>query len=554
MAYPRPAPPSAETAWALAAGMTRLKAGDLSGAEAIFAGASAATPGSVGLAAALATVRNLLHKYKEARQIAENGLRRVPMHPVLLTELGNALAGLGKPGPAKRAFAQALKVAPNMLSAVEGLGQAAYAMGDFRASAAAWQQVCAARPDYTQGLLHLGHALRAAGQPDAAICAFAKIPESDPVAAEAAYGEGCAEQHLGHTEAAKAALSRAIALRPDICRYHRMLAGLKTFTPNDPQLIQLQKLAEKPDTLPVTEQIELHFALARAYEDMKAYARSFQHLKTANAIKRSQITYDESEQLRIPERIRRAWPAKVFTFPSGGCSSDVPIFIIGMPRSGTSLMEQILASHPDVAGAGETTLFGQSLRACHFDPLGMKVPDAPGCRTIGTRYAAALHALSPGAKHVVDKMPGNFLYAGLIHRTLPQAKLIHMQRTPLDCCFSCFATLFTAGHHYAYDLAELGRYYRAYQGLMTHWQAVLPPECLLTVRYEDLVADLAGTVRQVLRFCGLEWDNRCLDFSHTERVVLTASAAQVRRPLFTRGVGRAAPYSAELAPLKTILG
>lgn len=533
--------------------MARLKAGDLSGAEAIFAGASAAAPGSLGLAAALATVRNLLHKHKEARRIAENALRRVPGHPVLLTELGNALAGLHKPGPAKHAYQQALKVAPNMLAAEEGLGQTAYALGDFREAAQAWQSVCAARPDYPAGQLHLGHALRAGGHPEAALARFAKIPADDPAAAEAAYGMGCAEQHLGHPEAAKAALRRAIALRPEICRYHRMLAGLKTFTPDDPQLSALQRLAKKTAALPITEQIELHFTLAKAYEDLKDYPHSFQHLRSGNALKRSQITYDAAEQLSIPQRIRQAWPASAFASPSGGYPSDLPVFIIGMPRSGTSLSEHILAGHPDVYGAGETTLFRQTLRAGHFDTLGLKPPATEAYHAIGRQYVAALAARAPGTKHVIDKMPGNFLYAGLIHRALPRAKLIHIQRTPLDCCFSCYATLFTTGHHYAYALEELGDYYRAYQRLMDHWQQVLPEETLLTIRYEDLVTDLPGTLRRILAFCNLEWDSRCLDFTHTERVVLTASAAQVRRPLFTRGIGRASPYRADLAPLQAIL-
>ena len=170
-------------------------------------------------------------------------------------------------------------------------------------------------------------------------------------------------------------------------------------------------------------------------------------------------------------------------------------------------------------------------------------------RRLGAIYADQLARLAPGALRITDKMPSNFIYAGLIHLALPQAAMIHVVRDPVDTCVSCFTKLFVEGQAYAYDLAELGRYYRHYQVLMAHWRAVLPPGRMLEVRYEEIVADLDGVARRIVAHCGLEWDARCLDFHRSERLVRTASAAQVRRPIYTSSVGRWRRYEAFLAPL-----
>jgi hypothetical protein len=228
-----------------------------------------------------------------------------------------------------------------------------------------------------------------------------------------------------------------------------------------------------------------------------------------------------------------------------GNPSSVPVFIVGMMRSGSTLVEQILASHPQVFGGGELKHFGESVKRIPTTPagsatfpelvLGMTGQDY---RDLGTRYLAEIDRFAPRATHVTDKMLENFLFAGLIHLALPNAPIIHTVRDPVDTCLSCFSKLFAEGQNHTYDLAELGRYYRHYQTLMAHWQCVLPPGRILDVYYEDVVADLERQARRIIAHCGLDWDPRCLTFHQTHRSVLTASTAQVRQPIYSNAVGR----------------
>jgi Sulfotransferase family len=239
----------------------------------------------------------------------------------------------------------------------------------------------------------------------------------------------------------------------------------------------------------------------------------------------------------------------------------MPIFVIGMPRSGTTLIEQIIASHPLVHGAGELQTFNDVILTVR-GPDGNVLPypdflpalDATALQQIGARYIAEVRKLAPSGEHVTDKMPSNYYFAGLIHLALPNAKIIHSIRNPVDTCISCFSKLFSAEQNHTYDLAELGRYYKRYQALMAHWRRVLPAESILDVRYEDVVADLERQARRIIDYCSLPWDNRCLSFHETERPVRTASATQVRQPIYKSAVGRWRVYEGQLDPLLRALG
>jgi len=220
-----------------------------------------------------------------------------------------------------------------------------------------------------------------------------------------------------------------------------------------------------------------------------------------------------------------------------------------MPRSGSTLIEQILASHPSVAAAGEISDLPDLV--ADLGPFPEAAASAPSerLRRLGHDYVARLGARAPSAARITDKMPANFRLVGLIHRALPQAYIIHSRRDPLDTCLSCYSKLFTEGHLYTYDLGELGRYYRAYAALMEHWRGVLPPGRMLEVHYEALVDDIEGEARRLVAYCGLPWDDRCLAFYRTARPVRTASANQVRRPIYRSSLARAAAYGALLQPL-----
>ena len=269
------------------------------------------------------------------------------------------------------------------------------------------------------------------------------------------------------------------------------------------------------------------------------------------------IAYDEPVALALFDRIEQVFSPEVMRAKRGGGDpSPVPIFVVGMPRSGTTLVEQILASHPMVHGAGELKTMNDVVLTVR-GPDGNTIPypefvpslDPAALKAIGARYLALLRELAPHGERVTDKMPSNYYFVGLIHLALPNARIIHTMRDPVDTCISCFSKLFTAEQNHTYDLGELGRYYRRYERLMAHWRRVLPPGRMLDVRYEDVVADLDGQARRIIDYCGLPWDDRCLSFHETDRPVRTASATQVRQPIYSSAVGRWKVYEEYLGPL-----
>jgi hypothetical protein len=237
-----------------------------------------------------------------------------------------------------------------------------------------------------------------------------------------------------------------------------------------------------------------------------------------------------------------------------GDPSRIPVFVLGMPRSGSTLIEQILASHSKVFGAGELADLNDTIDAVArlnnwSYPEMVARMSSEQLRQLGMSYVDRIRACAPTAARIVNKMPANFGLIGLIHLALPNARIIHTSRDPIDTCLSCFSLLFAAGHPYAYDLAELGRYYHGYHRLMQHWRAVLPEGVMLEVRYEDVVADLSGQTRAMVRHCGLEWEDSCLAFHKTRRPIQTASMCQVRQQIYRTSVGRPHRYQDLLQPL-----
>jgi hypothetical protein len=304
------------------------------------------------------------------------------------------------------------------------------------------------------------------------------------------------------------------------------------------------------------------FAAAKAYDDLKRYDDAFAYLTRANALKRKAIAYDEPQVLNLFERIRSTFTAALVDAKAGGGSAaQTPIFVLGMPRSGTTLVEQILASHPRVKGAGELKDMNETINSVRgSDGMQLAYPEFVADLSrddlvrIGDAYTSRLARHAPGAERITDKMPSNFYFLGLIHLALPGAKIIHTQRNPVDTCLSCFSKLFAGEQNQTYDLAELGRYYRAYHGLMAHWRSVLPKGAFLDVQYEDVVADTETQARRILDHCGLAWSPAVLDFHRTERPVKTASARQVRQPIYGSSVARWRNYERFLGPLLAELG
>jgi tetratricopeptide (TPR) repeat protein len=355
---------------------------------------------------------------------------------------------------------------------------------------------------------------------------------------------------LGRSGEALDALGAAVARDGASGEDWYMLSDLKRFDP--PELEAMEALSRS--VLASRDRAALLFALAKAHSDQGTPDKGFEILHDANRTMRRIVPYDEPRTLRVFASTRDAFtPAFLESKAGAGNSSPRPVFILGMPRSGTTLVEQILASHPAVSGTGESGRVAEV--------MAVVAPPAPDwiatlspetlC-TIGEGYLFEIAPL-PGER-VVDKTLENVFFAGILHLALPQARFIWVRRDPVDTCLSCYARRFPRGLEYANDLAELGRYHRAYEATMRHWQNVFPPGTILDVRYEDVVSNLSTEARRLVAHCGLGWDEACLSFHRTERPVFTASASQVRRPIYRTAIGRWRPPQTVLRPLLDALG
>jgi len=385
---------------------------------------------------------------------------------------------------------------------------------------------------------------------DDAIVAFRRALDSDPAYAQAARNLGNALREVGDLDEAVRWLRRAVELDPRDTVAHRYL--VESQPADAAQRAQLDALT-RDCALDDAARIDLFFALATAYASERPEL-AFQHLLHANRLKRSTIAYDESPERTLLGSLCATFsPTLVRAMRGCGNPSTLPVFVIGMPRAGSTLVEQILAAHRDVHAAGELELFERAFGL--FPPMLSDPRDArafaaelrDALANLGTRYLEQLPAVQ--ASRITDKMPSNFRFAVPIHLALPNAKLVHVRRNPLDTCLSCFATHFVDGQLYTYDLRELGRYYRLYEKHMQYVRALVPSGTLLEIEYEALVADFEVQARRIVAHCGLDWDYACLEFWRVDRPVRTASAVQVRRPLYSESVGRWRRYERELAPL-----
>lgn len=357
----------------------------------------------------------------------------------------------------------------------------------------------------------------------------------------------------GRLAEAREVFEQARAQFPASVRVLTAQADSKTYRAGDPDIARLETLAFMPGTLDFSLRLGVHFALGKALLDLGDAPRALRQLEQGNRLKRATFAYDADQT--------GAWLAQVAAafadpLPAGAAEPDalMPVFIVGMPRSGSSLIEQILASHPQVAGAGELPALRLAVERAGPFPQSVADWDDARWRAIGQDYLQACHALGSGKRVLIDKMPANFLYAGVIARALPGARIIHCRRDPVDTCMSCYSKLFVGEQPFSYDLGELGQFYRDYRRLMAHWHQVLPAGTLLDVDYETVVDDLEGQGRRLLDFLGLPWDAACLRFYETRRQVRTASLAQVRMPIYRHAIGRWHDCAAQLEPLLAALG
>jgi len=495
---------------------------------------------------------------QKARRLCEKILRKTRNDSIVLGLLGAIQFQAKEFEKSATTLEKAVAADPNNLDAINNLGVALNQLERYAAAVDVLGRAAELGPNSAEHHHNLGVALKNAGRASAALEAFRRAEEIDPRSAEAVNQQGMVLRALGRSDEAVECYRRSLWLRPHQAETYRLLANVKTFVERDDDIRTMERLLADPGTRP-GDVMRLCFALGKAYEDIKDFDAAFRCFERGNRLRREGLRYDVGEDETKAQRIADVFGADLFDrHRQRGDPSEVPIFVLGMPRSGTTLVEQILASHSQVFAAGELNDLERLAEGVR-PGVGGRFPEnirqlKPGAvRALGESYVAGLRSRAPGQARITDKMPLNFFYVGLIHLMVPSARIVHCLRDPVDTCLSCYLQFFGGRQPFAWDLTELGRYYRTYRALMDHWDAVLPGR-VLEVRYEDLVADTEAESRRLIRHCGLEWEDGCLAFQRTNRPVLTASATQVRRGIYTSSVARWRRYERHLGPLIEALG
>jgi Flp pilus assembly protein TadD len=538
-----------------------VRRGDFKAAERLYRGILLSSPRSFEALRGLGILLQRQGRNDEAVERLGAALKVKPDDPIALAEFGLAQAGRGDHTAALASFDRSLTINPAQPAALNYQGVSLLELGRTTLALESFERALALDPGSPLILNNMGNALRDLQRVGEALASYDGALASNPDLAEASNNKAVLLRQLGRFDEAIEYVERAVALRPKAAHYYYRLSELVRLSPDDPRVGAMIALTED-DGLADWERADLHYALARVFADAGEHDRAFSYMLEANGRRRRITPYAEATALGAIASLPDTFTAELMAAGADiGEVSDQPVFILGMPRSGTTLVEQILASHPKVFGAGETGLFNKVLQGCPIPPIDPAAPEvdataawSDSMHLLGSTYLAALREQSPtGVARILDKTLENWRLIGLIRLALPNARIVHVQRNALDCCVSCFSRQFT-NLPYTYDLGELGRHYRAYSILMEHWRKVAPESILLQVRYEDVVADLEGQARRLVDHCGLEWDSRCLDFHRTDRRVQTASASQVRQPIYDRSIGSWRPYEAYLAPLIEALG
>jgi tetratricopeptide (TPR) repeat protein len=502
-----------------------LIAKDRKSAERAFREILKLDPGHVGALCGLAAVALAASRPHEAERLLRHVLKQSAHLPLAWRGLCQTLADLGQLGEFETAMRHLLKVEPENSKNWVLLATVRLRLMRHRDALVAFEEAARLSPDEVGLVLSIGHI----------------------------------NKTLGDRQACESAYKTCLLKDPSLGEAYWSLADLKTYVFSTAEIAAMQALLrERGEDL---DQAQLHFALGRAFEHRKQYETAFRHYEQGNRRRRRTVNFSIERFEAKSRRVRACFNADFFTARRGAGHDDpAPIFIVGLPRSGSTLIEQILASHSRIEGTFELPNVLTMVRELdHAQPDKDGYPESASALphdqfgSLGRRFIEETRALRSGRAHFIDKMPNNFSHVGLIHAMLPRAAIIDMRRHPLDSCFSTYKQHFAEGQSFSYDLEDLGRYYRCYLELMDHWDEVLPGR-VLHLRYESLIGDPETHIRRLLGHLGLEFEPACLAFHETRRPVRTASAEQVRQPLYTSGVGYWKHFEVHLEPLRRALG
>lgn len=457
-------------------------------------------------------------------------LERSPLDHGLLLARAQCLLALGRLREARAAAAQAQRNAP--------------------ANALYWDAVATT--------------FSRAGEQWKALEAYGRALQLAPDDSRILFNRAAVRRFVGELELAECDYDSVIRRESKDYEAYKNRSDLRMQTEARNHTAELEALLRR-QPLPWLGEVQLRYALAKEYEDLGRYDSAFEQLTQGSRLRRQHLRYDVAVDEQTVDWIIEAFPGSSGSFApaaSRACASDAqPIFIVGMPRSGSTLVDRILDSHPRVTSAGELPCFAEALtdavRRRYGVPAGRRELVANSAAlefgALGHEYLARARSAGAEGERFTDKIPLNYLYCGLIRRALPRARIVHVTRSPMAACYAMYKTLFDAGYPFSYDQTELGRYYSAYRRLMAHWRSTLPG-AIHELRYEDLIADQEGETRRLLEFCGLEWHEDCLAFHRNPSATTTASAAQIRRPLYASSVEQWRHYERQLQPLSAALG
>ena len=507
---------------------------------------------------ALAAEHHKEGRTDDAERLYRRALRDNPRNVDALRLLAQIAAKAGRTDDAEMLLARAIEIAPDFIQALVDLGQLRKDEDRYSEALACFDRVLALEPSHVQAHFLRAGTLARASFTHEAVDAYRRCLELRPAHLGARLGLGHVLKAVGDYDGAVASYDACVRQAPEFGETYWSLANLKTYRFDDATIAEMEKRTASGN---VQSDVNFLFALAKAYEDRGDYERAWDAYRRGNQKQRAEIAYDPVQTEVMNDRLVAAYDEDFLaTRRDAGNPDAAPIFILGLPRSGSTLLEQILASHSQVEGTAELPYIGRLASSLNRNQsTGVNYPEAmrelapANLSALGAEYLALarMHRRS-GAPRFIDKMPNNFPNAAFIAAILPNAKIVDARRHPLDACLSNYRQLFAKGQAFTYDLTEIGEYYLQYQRMMDHWARIMPGR-VLTVQYERVVADFEAQVRRLLDFCELPFEEACLRFYESERPVRTPSAEQVRQPIYERSVGHWRHYERYLGELIDVI-
>lgn len=493
-----------------------------------------------------------LGRPQEAIAHHKQAITIMPAYAEAHSSLGNAFQALGRAEEAIAHHKQALVVRPDYAEAHSNLGNALKELGRVEEAITHYKQATAIQPQFFMAHYNLGIALDELSRPEEAVSCYEQALAINPNYAEAHHNLANALDELGRRDDAVNHYEKALANKPNYAEAHRNLARLK---PDQKHVLAIEELLANP-SLSEFDATHCHFALGNIYRSVKNFEKAFEHYDRGNKFKRKTNPYNSKNFTTYVDRLIDTYSEAYFQKTRAtGSESKLPVFVLGMPRSGTSLVEQIISSHPRVHGAGELTSLGrfevslaEQFKSSTPYPECMPLYYESVAPDFAEKYLKELREYSQDAQRITNKMPDNFTKIGFIKTLFPEARIIHCRRSVLDTCTSNFMNYFAVGNEYTLDLRDLGKYFLDYDRLMVHWNSLFSSE-IFTVQYEDLVMNQEVVSRRLIEYLELEWDERCLDFYENKRAVGNISSMAVRQPIYTGSIGRWKHYEKQLAPL-----